>query len=889
MNYPCATHALPTDGVGRCWWRNCSDTVWPLSGYSHCVTRPGVGSEVPAQGQQIVGREEDLALISSLLKARSDRMITLVGPGGIGKSRLGAEAAREARARGVQVHWVRLARLSKDADYAAVEREVASAVVRNDYSHRDTWQALVDTLDQTHTEKSGRPRSVVLVLDNCEHVLSGLQLLIPALLDTIPELIIMATSTGPTGWTDERLVPVRQLREAAAVTLFKLRAERSGCAPIAPDEEAMVAEICAHVGRNPLFIQLAAARLRHQSLVSLRAEVTGRADDKRLEWTAGPRAAVEDRHLGITNVIAWSYGLLTEREKLLWERMSVFAAGGDTEGDTASTAEVGAELEAIVAICGDEQQADADEQVTLPRREIKMLLEGLVEKSLVTNHITPTTVRYSMVESLRLFARDRLTERGVDERCRLSRRHLHYYRDKVGDAARRWFSPAERQLLDWATAAWGNIVTAIETSIDSGEADAGLEICIGLIQLRLPFFFGSIREFRRWTERCLEASAKLTPQPQDRQLAAKSALAWMLVRQGQSDDATRLLAECITACVPDAGNWRSDPASVEGLPAILDLALGTLSFMSARDPSAVDVLLRARGKFHEDGNHGAAVLAGMFAGLAAATLDETGKRACEISTDTVERSRQSKAPWVESWALLALAVTRLRHGDPAEAAEILRGTLALQMEVGDQWGAAWSVELRCWALAAMINAGATDRERVATELAYLAGGLKTLRSRLGVDIDAMGTFADQCHEATKTARGVLGDVTFIARMNRGAQQLDPATHDVHLLALGGLTLDPDPAASKSVTDPAPAPWDSLTRAEKDVARLVAANWPNARIARSLDKSVRTVEKQVAAILDKLGISSRSHVHEYVPAQYKPRPEQVGMPYAVRHPSARRSR
>lgn len=863
---------------------DCLDTVWPLSGYSHCVTRPGVGSAVPAQGQNIIGREEDLALISSLLRARSDRMITLVGPGGIGKSRLGAEAAREARARGDQVHWVRLARLPKDAEYPAVEREVGATVVRADYSQRNTWDALVDTLDQT--DKSGRARPVILVLDNCEHVLSGLQLLIPALLDTVPGLIIMATSTAPTGWSDERLVPVRQLREAAALTLFKQRAERAGCAPIAASEDGMVAEICAHVGRNPLFIQLAAARLRHQSLASLRAEVTGRADDRRLEWTAGASSAVEERHRGVTNVIAWSYELCTDEERLLWERLSVFAAGGDT----ASTAGVGADLEAIVAICGDEQQAGGDGQVTLPSQEIQKLLEQLVEKSLITNHITSRAVRFSVVESLRLYARDRLADRGSDERSRLARRHLYYYRDKVVEAARRWFSPAERELLDWATAAWGNIVTAIETSIITGEAGAGLEICIGLIQLRLPFFFGSIREFRRWTERCLEASEKLTPQPGELQLAAKSALAWMLVRQGQSNDATRLLEECITARVTDAADWQSNPLAVEGLPAILDLALGTLSFMSARDPSAVEVLLRARRKFDTSGDHGAGVLAGMFAGLAAATLDPTGERACEISSDIVERGRASGAPWATSWALLAMAVTRTKHGDPAEGAEILRDTLALQMEVGDQWGAAWSVELRCWALAAMIKAGATDRERVATEIAYLAGGVKTLRSSLGVDIGSMGTFAVECHEAIKTARGVLGDVTFIAQMNRGAQQLHPATYDVHRLALGERVLDPEPAAAEPVSDTATTPWESLTRAEKDVARLVAANFTNREIAHKLNnKSPRTVDRQVREILAKFGISSREHVHEYVPAQYIPRLQQVGTPSPVGRPSAQHRR
>jgi predicted ATPase len=175
----------------------------------------------PEQGRSFVGRDEDLAFISDLLRAGSDRMITLVGPGGIGKSRLGAEAVRDVRAGGVQVHWVALARLPVDSDYAAVERETASAVIKADYSQRNTWDALIDTLDDT--DGTGNRRRVVLVLDNCEHVLNALNLLIPNLLDAVPGLIILATSRSPTGWIDERLIPVRQLREADAVALFVQR------------------------------------------------------------------------------------------------------------------------------------------------------------------------------------------------------------------------------------------------------------------------------------------------------------------------------------------------------------------------------------------------------------------------------------------------------------------------------------------------------------------------------------------------------------------------------------------------------------------------------------------------------------------------------------------
>ncbi|MEV0299106.1 LuxR C-terminal-related transcriptional regulator [Nocardia sp. NPDC050710] len=874
-------HELPTRGAGGA-GENLFEYRSASSRYSHCVNKPGVGSVVPAQGQSIVGRAEDLALISSLLRAGSDRMITLVGPGGIGKSCLAAEAARDARTRGVQVHWVRLARLPVDSDYAAVERETASTVIKADYSKRNTWDALVAALDQT--DKSGRARPVVLVLDNCEHVLAGLGLLIPALLDAVPGLIVLATSRSPTGWIDERLIPVRQLREADALTLFKQRAELTGCATIDPGDEGVVAEICAHVGCNPLFIRLAAARLRHQSLMGLRAEVTGRADDRRMRWMSGPGSGADERHRGVTNVIAWSYDLCDAEERLLFERLSVFAAGGDTEGDTARTTGEGADIEAIEAVCGDEQTG-ADGQ-TLPRHEIEGLLERLVDKSLVTIHITSSAVWYSVVESLRLFARDRLTQRGPDERTRLARRHLYYYRDKVVDASRRWFSPAERELLDRARAAWDNIVSAIETSITTpGEARAGLEICVGLIQLRVPFVRGSIREIRDWTEQCLDASETLTPQPSDLQLVARSAIAWLAIRQGQSEDATRLLEDCITTCISDGTDWQNNSATVEGLPAILDLAWGTQMFMSAQNPLAVDVLQRACRKFHESNDHGAAVFAGMFAGMAAALLDTTGERASGISCATVERARESGASWATSWSLLAWAVTLIKHGDPAQATEVLRGTLAHQMDVGDQWGAAWSVELRCWALAAVIKAGTTDRERVATEIAHLAGGAKTLRSSLGVDIGSMGTFAVECLEAIKTARQVLGDVTFIAQMNRGAQQLRPSTFDVHRLALGEISLAPAP--SGTATDPTAAPWDSLSPAEKEVALLVAEGQTNNQIARHRTTSPKTVDKQVASILSKMGIPSREHVHEYIPENHKLPPAPVSTPRPVGHLSARR--
>ncbi|MGY2116558.1 ATP-binding protein [Nocardia gipuzkoensis] len=838
--------------------------------------KPGVGrvGGVPTPTQNFVGRDRELEQIHDYLLTQ--RLITLAGPGGIGKTALAAEAIRRVRAkgRGTQVHWVPLARLAADSDYAAVERETTRIVFQGEFSGRSGWEALVDALNSVSTDEAGHTQRTIVVFDNCEHVLDPLLLFVSDLLDTLPDLTILATSRISLGWADERVTNVPPLTREQAAALFRQRVELTGHQVIGEEESEIAAEICRHVHHHPLYIRLAAARRRYQSLAGIRDELSGRADDQRMQWSAGPRAGVDPRHRKVTDVIRWSYELCSDQERLLFDRMSVFASGYDTHPDDAhaAAADVGADLHAIQAVCGDEVDDsgdDRDVRPSLPRNEIQQLLDRLVDQSLVTVHITTSTVRYSLLETLRMFAWKQLSRRsdssGEDQLVCLAHRHLMYYRDRVTDAASRWFSPQERELLDWARASWDNILTAIETSRASPDmAEAGLEICLGLIALRVPFVRGRIQDIRRLTERCLHATETLSPQPTALQVAAKSTIAWLAVRQGQ--DAHHMIEDCVAASIPDAdmAGWRKHPAIDFGLAPRLEMAKGTEMFMRDRDPRAIIVLERARDKFRDLGDRGGEMMAGVFAGFAAALLGSS-EQAHTITERCLEQAQVSGARWAASWAELSRAVALLEHGDPKAALTILDHALRHQLSVRDQWGAAWAVELRIWALAALITMNGSSHpqnQSLAREIAYLSGGMGAVRLRLGIDIASMGSFADESRRAASVSRKVLGTASYTDAENRGAR-LSPADNEVHRVALRDLTMNFAPL-------PAPEPWRTLSEPQLEIAILIAAEYTNRAIAARRGVSRRTIDAQVAAIFQKLKINSRKDVAASIPAHLMPK-------------------
>ncbi|GAA0271084.1 BTAD domain-containing putative transcriptional regulator [Cryptosporangium japonicum] len=356
---------------------------------------------LPAQLTSFVGREHELARLADLLG--DQRLVTLTGPGGAGKTRLAIEAAQRHPA---ESHLVELATVTTGAE---IEQVVLDALGLRDSGLRPTSPA-AHPLDRLIAALTDRP--VLLVVDNCEHLVDAAATLVDHLLRRCPSLRALATSREPLGITGEHLLPVRALglpadgdpvervRSAPAVRLFAERASAAlpgftVDATSAPD----VLRICRTLDGQPLALELAAARLRSLSL----GEVASRLDDRFRLLNRGERTAPA-RHRTLRAAIEWSWDLLDDAERTLARRLTVFVGG--------------ATLEAIEQVCG---PTDPDS------------LSGLVDKSLVEF----ADGRYRMLDTIRAFGQERLAESG--ELKQLHRAHTEYFLELAltGDAALR--------------------------------------------------------------------------------------------------------------------------------------------------------------------------------------------------------------------------------------------------------------------------------------------------------------------------------------------------------------------------------------------------------------------------------------------------------------------
>ncbi|MBB5075472.1 BTAD domain-containing putative transcriptional regulator [Nonomuraea endophytica] len=360
---------------------------------------PRASRRLPAPLTSFVGREAELDRLATL----TDRLVTITGPGGTGKTRLALESARRG---GRDVCFVDL---SAVADDGLVPHAVMGAL-----GVRETGLGLLQPQDPVERIVSAlADRDLLLVLDNCEHVVAAAALLTRRLLDACPKLSVLATSREPLGLTGEVLVPLAPLAlppagaapgewtRAPAVRLFTERASavRPGFEP-GPE----VVEICTALDGSPLAIELAAARLRSFTVAEIAARLAEHGRFKLL--SRGDRTAAA-RHRTLHAVVDWSWSLLSEEEQVVARRLSVFAGG--------------AGLEAVERVCGDGE-----------------VLADLVDKSFVE----AADGRYRMYETVRLFCAEKLEEAGDTARDV----HAAYFLELVREADP-WLLRAEQ--LDW--------------------------------------------------------------------------------------------------------------------------------------------------------------------------------------------------------------------------------------------------------------------------------------------------------------------------------------------------------------------------------------------------------------------------------------------------------
>jgi predicted ATPase len=294
-------------------------------------------------------------------------------------------------------------------------------------------------------------RRMLLIIDNCEHVLEPVVEVVTAIVAGCPTVTIIATSREPLGVDGERVNRIPSLEESFAVELFCDRARGAdGNFAVAGNDVEVIAAICVRVDGIPLAIELAAARIRSLSP----QELLDRLDDRFRLLRGGGRGGLE-RHQTLRAAVAWSYQLLSEPEQLLFDRLTVFAGGFD--------------LDAAESVCGGDGIDEFD---------VIDLIGELVDKSMVVAERTGSTTRYRMLETLRQYGEERLDDRG--ETAAVRDRHLSYYLDVVARVDDLFGSPGELEGSALGDLEWANFRAGHEWAITTGDFARSTSIVGGL-------------------------------------------------------------------------------------------------------------------------------------------------------------------------------------------------------------------------------------------------------------------------------------------------------------------------------------------------------------------------------------------------------------------------
>jgi len=742
-----------------------------------------------------VGREQALREVRELLG--SARLVTITGTGGIGKTRLAVELlARAAKAFPDGVSIVELAALGDGAEVASA---TATALAVTDQSTRPVHEQIARHLDG---------RRILLLVDNCEHVLEATSDLLSYLLGAVDGLTVLTTSREPLGLAGEQIFPLGPMAVttgdgrdgraavdgAEAVRLLVARA-RAFLPRFAVDDDnrAAVVQLCTRLDGMPLAIELAAARLRTLSV----EQVLGRLDERFKLLSTGARAELP-RHRTLWDLVDWSHELCTDDERRLWARLSVFPATYD--------------LDAVEAVCG---YADLDPA------DVIDVLDRLVAKSIVTAEPGGTAMRYRMLVTMRDYGAKRLAELGeVDE---VTRRHRDYYLGRAAVMVRDWCGPLQPEALAAMRIDHANLLAALSWSTSTpGEGEHAAELAS---LLRYHWIAGGfLSDGRRWLERILQ----LDPGPTPQRGAAFWVAAWVSLIQGDRSAASRHLAACreVSTILED-----------DVLAAHARHWTGLLQLFSGDTAAAITSFETVIEVFERIGDQAAAQIA-LFQLAMAQTYDGSREAAPDTCDRVLALSEKRGEQWCRAYSLWVTALCQWHRGEPERSRAAAVDALGLQRAFQDGICIALTVELMSWLA---VDAGQTERA------AELAGGAESVWRQLATTIDAFGPhiLADSNREAHEIDDR-LGRVE--------AARLRSTYADLSKLEVVDLALEGRP--SVAVAQPGPSP---LTPREIEVARLIAEGLSNRAIADRLVISHRTVDGHVERILAKLEFSSRTQV------------------------------
>ncbi|KAB2349667.1 ATP-binding protein [Actinomadura rudentiformis] len=700
----------------------------------------------PVGLSELIGRGPEMAELRRMLPKA--RLLTLTGAGGVGKTRLARRAARTLR--GWFPGGVEFVELATLEDGALLESAVASAL-RLRHSGRQAMPVLVHHLAD---------KRMLLILDNCEHLLEACADLVDRLLHGAPRLRILVTSRQRLGVPGEHVLAVPELpvppagatvgdiARSEAVRLFAERAAevRPGFVVDAANAPA-VARLSQRLEGLPLAIELAAARLRTMPLDELvrklddRFDVLARRDPSQVGGSAPPH------HETLRATMDWSYGLCSPGERLMWARLSIFPGGVD--------------LDTAEAVCAGGGIAPED---------VFELLTGLLDKSILSTERSDHEVRFSMLDSIRAYGREQLTygaerasggERApYDEQALYERYRDHYLRLATGNRIDA-LAPNQLDRIRTVRTELPNLRVALDLCFKRGDPSAGLEIAFALWGHFL--LSGAISEGRYWAERGLA----LGPQTGTTRAKALWAAALFALHQDDLPAATQRADECRTLA-ERTGDATASAFAVE--------TSGMIALATGDSRRGFELMREARARLQAVGDLPAVGINLYYS--ASVGVTESPEVSAALGRELLALTEAHEAPLFQAYALLALGFAAWRQGDSGTCEVRMRRAVRTLGIASDRWGLLMCLEALAWT--ACMN-GRHERS------ARLMGATGRLWQTLDTPPVELQILADSHRDCEAAARRVLGPQAYATTHHAGARlELDRAV--AYALEDGGESL-----------------------------------------------------------------------------------------------------
>ncbi|MGH9072687.1 MAG: LuxR C-terminal-related transcriptional regulator [Acidimicrobiales bacterium] len=787
--------------------------------------REGGESNLPVALTTLVVRKRELSALGRLLAAT--RLVTLVGTGGVGKTRLALAVAERSRGRFADGEcWVDLTAVSGSGPVAPA---VAVALRLPQAPGQDVVATLADYFDQ---------RAALLVLDNCEQVVEECACLVGSLLGASPGLRVLATSREVLGVPAEAVFRVGGLHLPAeeagrvggeAVQLFVERA-RAVAPDLVQDQQLLrsVARLCRQLDGLPLAIELAAARV---GLLSV-AEIADRLEpDSSLLRHPGRAAA--PRHRTLQATFDWSYRLLSPDEQVLFRRLSVF----QPSFSLVATEAIGTRGQIL-------------------HKDVVDLLAGLVDKSLVQVTGRGSEYRYALLATVRQYGQEKLAASGEAEVVRQA--HARFYTDLAEQAKAGLDGPDQAHWLERLEIEHDNLREALQ-ALSQAPEEAG-----HLTATLWPFWYlrGHYHEARAWLERAISLADRMSPAVRAETLMGAGVLAFL-----QCD------YELAAHRLSSARSLFQQEGDRAGVAASLQ-RLGSIAREQARYGDARRLHEASRAIWAELGDPAGVARSESYLGFVAWLEGDFG-RALPLCARAVSYFRGAGRRQETAAALVNLGMASWHRGDEAPGLSLLEEALAISRDIGYLEGVAWALhglgtitwprrpDAAAWlaeALSTHLHLG--DRWRVASvletiagavlagrdpeEAARLLGAAEALREALGTPLP-LAERPDH-DRAVSALRGSLGDGFAPAWARGRATALDQAVETASQLLAG-----PAPGPPVPCTD---VVGYGLTEREQEVLRLVTKGLTNREIGRQLHISSGTAGVHVSNILRKLAVRSR---------------------------------